>query len=120
MKIFRIVLAAIFGLFLLFGAYQHLATPAFYSNFIPKFIPENLANILAAIAEAVVGVALLIPKTRKLGGLGFMLLMIAFLPIHIWDLFREKPAIGSSTAAIVRVVIQVVVIYAGWWIWKKE
>ncbi|OJJ19493.1 hypothetical protein BKI52_22050 [marine bacterium AO1-C] len=119
-SVLRIALFILFGLFLLMGAYRHIAEPAFYTAFVPPFIPENLANILAAVAEGVVGIALLIPKTRKLGALGFTLMMIVFLPIHIWDLFRAKPAIGSFNAAVIRVAIQLVVIYAGWWLWKNE
>jgi len=118
--VLRITLFILFGLFLLFGAYNHIAKPAFYTAFVPPFIPENLANILAAVAEGVVGIALLIPQTRTLGALGFTLMMIVFLPIHIWDLFRAQPAIGSFNAAVVRVMIQLLVIYAGWWLWKKE
>ena len=70
--------------------------------------------------EAAIGIALIIPKYRKWGGLGFFLLMIGFLPIHVWDLFKETPAIGSMNAAIIRVLIQFVLIYLGWRIWKKN
>lgn len=45
---------------------------------IPDFIDEGFANVLAAIAEGVIGVALLTPKFRAYGGLGFMALMTGF------------------------------------------
>ena len=43
-----------------------------------------------------VGVLLFIPKYRHWGGLGFCVLMLAFLPLHIWDLFKEQPAVGHA------------------------
>ena len=87
---------------------------------IPEFIPELLANVLSVIAEAGIVILLLVPKYRRLGGLGFMLLMIAFLPIHTWDAFRENPAIGPMPAPVIRLVIQFLLIYAGYWIYKSH
>ena len=114
------ILPVILAALMLFSAYNHIVTPAFYAPFIPDFISEDFANILSTILEAVIGIALIIPMYRKWGGLGFFLLMIAFLPIHIWDLFKETPAIGSMNAAIIRVVIQFVLIYLGRRIWRKN
>ncbi len=116
----RKLLSYFFAAMLLLGAIAHIVMPEAYEPMIPEFIPSLLANILAAIAEAVVGIALIIPKYRKLGGLLFALLMLAFLPIHIWDLVREEPAIGPQPIPAIRVVIQFLLIYAGWWIYKKE
>ncbi len=105
---------------MLFGAYNHLAAPEFYSAMIPPFISESFANILSAIVEFVIGVALLISKYRKWGGLGFSGLMVAFMPLHVWDLFREEPAIGSTNAAIIRLFIQFVLIFLGWLVYKRN
>ena len=49
-----------------------------------------------------------------------MILMIIFLPIHIWDMFKEDPFIGTKTIAFVRIALQVVMIYGGLWIYKKH
>lgn len=115
----RKFLSYLFAVLLLFGAVAHIIMPEAYEPMIPEFIPSLLANILAAIAEAVVGVALIIPRYRTMGGLLFALLMLAFLPIHIWDLFREDPAIGEQPIPTIRVIIQFLLIYAGWWIYRK-
>lgn len=104
---------------MLAGAFNHIYAPETYKDFIPNFIPETLANILSTIAEAIVGIALIIPKYRKWGGLGFFILMIIFLPIHIWDFTKEIPAIGSKVAATVRIAVQLLFIAAGWWIYKS-
>lgn len=112
-------LSFLFAVILLASAVGHVVAPDFYAPMIPDFIPEVLANVLATITEVAVAIALILPKYRAWGGLGFMLLMLAFLPIHVWDLFKDTPAIGSPAAAVVRLVIQFLMIYAGWWIWKK-
>ncbi|GAB5417550.1 MAG: DoxX family membrane protein [Crocinitomicaceae bacterium] len=108
----------IFAALLLIGAIAHVVVPEAYLPLIPDFIPSLIANIVAAAAEAVIGVLLLLPKYRAYGGLAFSLLMIAFMPLHIWDLLRDDPMITPYAAAIVRVVIQCFLIYAGWRIYK--
>lgn len=120
MKIIQNILAYLFGIILILGAVNHVIHPEFYTPVIPNFIPENVANILSAIAEAVIGIMLFIPKYRKLGALGFAILMIIFLPIHIWDYTKEVPAVGGKTIAMIRLVIQLFFIGAGWWIYKER
>ena len=118
MKIFQLIVIFILAFLMLSGAFNHLYAPETYKEFIPEFFPVTLAHILSAIAEAAIGIALLIPKYRKWGGLGFFPLMIAFLPIHIWDITKDVPAIGSKVAAIIRIAVQFLFIAAGWWIYK--
>ncbi len=112
-------LPIILGVLLILGGIAHLVSPEAYDAMIPEFIPSFLANILAAIAEVVIGISLIVPKYRSLGGILFMALMIAFLPIHVWDLFKETPAIGPMPAPVIRLLVQFLLIYAGWWIYKK-
>ncbi len=110
----------IFGLMMLLGAFGHVAYPEMYSPLIPSFIPEFIAHWFSTIAELGVGIALLLPKYRKYGGLGLMILMILFLPIHVWDFLKEAPFIGSKTTATFRLLAQFLMIYTGWWIYRKS
>jgi uncharacterized membrane protein len=114
MKILKLVLSIILGLFIIFGAYGHISSPEISGGFIPDFLPKTPVHILTAIVEAGLGVLTLIPSTRKYGLTGIFLLMIAFLPIHIIDLFRENPVIGSKSAAAIRLVVQFVLIFLAW------
>ncbi len=104
---------------LIISALFHLIAPDLFAAIIPEFIPVVLANVLAAIAEFAIGMALFLPKYRRWGGLGFSLLMFGFLPLHIWDVFRETPAMGSQIGAIIRLLVQFWFIYMGWWIHKS-
>ena len=108
------ILPYLLAVLMLLGVYGHIANPGFYSPMIPSFIPEGFANWASAIAEGLIGIGLIIPTTRKWAGWGFFLLMIAFLPIHVWDVIREEPAMGTKTAAWIRLIFQFVLIYAGW------
>ena len=91
-KIISILIATV----MILGAVGHVAYPEMYSVLIPSFIPEFTAHLFAIIAEVAIGLALIIPKFRKYGGLAFMILMIIFLPIHVWDMLKEEPFIGTK------------------------
>ncbi|MGB3468711.1 MAG: MauE/DoxX family redox-associated membrane protein [Cyclobacteriaceae bacterium] len=96
---------------------NHFINPKFYAAYMPSFFPKPLANIVAGIVEIAIGLLLFLPATRSWAGLAFMVLMVIFLPLHIWDAFKSKPAIGSKAIAFVRLALQLVLIYYGWYIW---
>lgn len=105
---------------MLFGAYNHIANPNFYNGFIPDFLPKIAVNYLSALVELIIGVLILIPNKRNLGALSFVALMVAFFPIHIWDLLKDIPAIGSKQAAVIRLVVQCIFIAIGYFVFKKS
>jgi uncharacterized membrane protein len=115
-KILPYLLAAL----MLLGAYGHIANPDFYRPMTPAFIPLGFANWASVVVEAAIGIGLIIPSTRKLAAWGFFLLMIVFLPIHIWDLIQETPVVGSRQAAVIRLIVQLLLIYAGWYVQRTS
>ncbi len=96
---------------------NHLINPKFYNQMIPRGINRRFANVSSGFIEIVIGIALIWPVYRSLGGLAVFVLMIAFLPLHIWDFLKDKPAFISKKIAFIRIIIQFVLIYYGWWIW---
>ncbi len=114
------IVPILLSVMMLASAIGHIMAPEFYAAMIPDFIPSLAANYLAALIEAAIGIGLLLPQYRHLGGLGFLLLMIGFLPIHVWDLFREDPAIGPPPAPIIRVIFQFVLMFAGFWVFRSN
>ena len=113
------IIPIVLGVAMILGAVGHVVSPEMYSELIPSFISEFIAHLLAIIAEGAIGISLLIPKFRKYGGLAFMALMIVFLPVHVWDMFKDEPFIGTKTIAAVRIAIQLLMIYTGWWVYQK-
>lgn len=114
------ILSYLFAALLLVSAVAHVVNPDFYARLIPAFIPALLANVLSTVVEAIIAILLIVPKYRKLGALAFMWLMIAFLPLHIWDLFKEDPITVTRTGGVIRLFLQFLLIYAGWWISRDK
>ena len=89
-------------------------TPEMYFPLIPDFLPETFINVLAGIVEILLGVGVFIPSFRKEALRGIFILMLIFLPIHIWDALKENPAIGTKTVAMERIAIQFGLIFLPW------
>jgi uncharacterized membrane protein len=71
-------------LYLLAGV-NHFLSPESYLPIIPDYLPSHdLINILAGIAEIILGFGLLIPNTRKVSAWGVVLMLIAFIPSHVY------------------------------------
>jgi uncharacterized membrane protein len=119
MKIFKLILTFIFGAIMIFAGVNHFIKPEMYFPFIPDFLPTQFINYLAGIVEIVCGVGVFIPPFRSWATLGILIMMLIFLPLHIWDVFKEKPAIGKHEAALIRLPIQFVLIAWAWFISKK-
>lgn len=118
MNHYKYYLAIVLGVFMIFAGVMHFKNPRFYDRFIPDFIPKLFANYLSGIIEILLGVGLLIPQYQQMAGKGMIYLMLFFLPIHVLDVFKEKPAIGSKKLAIIRIPIQIVLIYWSWYLSK--
>ena len=119
MKLFWTGLKLLLALFMIYAGVQHFLKPTFYLPFVPQFLPFKLMIVyFSGVLEMVLGVLLLLPKYSRLGATGIIWLMIAFLPIHIWDVFSDQPAIGSQEAAMIRLPVQFIFIGLSWAIRK--
>ncbi len=119
MKTVKLILTILFGIFIFVAGVNHFIKPEVFFPFIPDFLPEAGTNYVAGILEIMVGVGVFIPRFRSLATLGILVMMLAFLPIHIIDAFKEKPAIGSHQIALIRLPLQFVLILWAWFIHKK-
>lgn len=85
--------------FYLFAGYNHFINPTFYLPLIPPYLGQWSVelNLLAGIVELILGI-LLIPKiTRKWAAWGIVLMLIAFIPSHIYFIQRGYFSLGSFT-----------------------
>jgi uncharacterized membrane protein len=109
------ILKIIIALFMIYAGVQHFIKPDFFMPFVPKFLPLKTSIIYVSGAiEILVGLLLFIKKYSNFGAIGILILLILFLPIHIWDVFSETPAIGSKQAALIRLPIQLILIFIIW------
>ena len=115
MSLFWKILKILLAIFMGYAGVQHFLKPNFFLPFVPDFLPLTMVMVyLSGVVEIVLGVLLLLPKFAKWGATGILGLMIIFLPIHIWDVFSDQPAIGSTEAAMIRLPIQFVIIGLAW------
>ena len=105
---------------MIFAGINHFRHPLIYLPFIPNFLPQQFINQAAGIIEILLGIGVFIPQFRQRAAFGIFILMIIFLPLHVWDVFRDKAAIGSHKVAIIRLPIQFLLIFIGWFISKKQ
>ena len=121
MKIVWLVVRVLFALFMIFAGVQHFLNPNFYIPFVPSFLPFTTAIIYASgILEILLGIMLIIPKYSKQGAFGILILMLIFLPIHVWDVFSATPAIGGHEAALIRLPVQFLFIALAWKLKKTQ
>ena len=104
-----------FAVVLIVAGVYHFVNPTFYFPFMPEWFPKTLANAAGGAAEILIGVLMLVPATRTYGLYAACALMLVFLPLHVIDLLRERPLMGSKMAATVRLIIQCLLIGWLWW-----
>ncbi|MCP3168356.1 DoxX family protein [Myxococcus qinghaiensis] len=74
------------GLFFIGAGVMHFAMPARYDAMIPPQLPSpRFWTLLSGVLEALGGVGLLMPRTRKLAALGLVALLLAILPANIHE-----------------------------------
>jgi uncharacterized membrane protein len=119
MEITKLILTFVFGAFMIFGGVNHFLKPEMYAPFLPDFLPREAINVVVGILEIIVGMAAFIPQFRQMATLGILVMMLVFLPLHIIDVFKENPAVGSHKIAMIRLPFQFLFILWAWFIYKK-
>jgi uncharacterized membrane protein len=98
---------------------MHVIKPKLFRKFIPKFLPKLAVNYIFGGLEFLLGMGLFFTETVKNAAIGIFLLLFLFLPIHIWDANKSRPAIGSKTVAFIRIPLQFLLMYAAYIIYKN-
>ncbi|MEI9921460.1 MAG: hypothetical protein WDO14_22135 [Bacteroidota bacterium] len=114
-----VTLIVFFAILFLAGGLNHIFNPKFYKYFIPGGLPKLTVNYVSGILEILLGAGVAFVETRYWSAAGILILMILFLPLHVIDLFRERPAIGSRLLAIIRLPVQFLLIWGAWWLMQQ-
>jgi uncharacterized membrane protein len=110
--------------YLLAGA-NHFRSPASYIHIIPYYIPlPKLMNLLAGFFEILFGLMMIFKRTRFWAARGIILMLIAFVPVHIDMVLRAPFWLGSLyvsplIAWIRLLVLQPFLILWAWWYTKE-
>ncbi|MET1057733.1 MAG: MauE/DoxX family redox-associated membrane protein [Pedobacter sp.] len=119
MEKLRLIFTYLFAILLIGAGINHVINPAAYASLIPAWLPLNATNYFTALVEITLGGGLVFTGTRPWAAIGTILLMIFFLPFHLYDVFREHPAVGSTLLALIRLPLQFVLIYWAWFVVPK-
>ncbi len=87
-------LAKVLALFLGFAGIMHFASPSFFNDIVPPWLPPSRSfwTYISGVAELAVAIALLRPATRRTGAIAAAWLFIAVYPANIymvWDWRNE-------------------------------
>ena len=120
MKFKKISLLIIIILYAVAGI-NHFINPEAYYSIIPTYLPNHyLINILAGIAEIICAVLVSIPATRKLGAYLIIVMLLAFIPAHIY-MIQKGGCMGADIciplwSAWLRLFpLQFILIAWAWW-----
>ena len=107
-------IAVITGLFLLFAGVMHFASPGFFNDIVPPWLPPSEAfwTYVSGAAELVIGIMLLRPSTRRRGALAAVWLFIAVYPANLymtWD-WRDH-SVSDQIVSWVRLPFQFLFIW---------
>jgi uncharacterized membrane protein len=116
MKKLRLTLTFLFSLLLIIAGINHFIHPGVYASLIPGWLPLTATNYVTGMIETALGAGLLFTPSRRMAAIGTILLMVFFLPFHVYDVFRLHPAIGSTKLALIRLPLQFLLIYWAWFL----
>jgi uncharacterized membrane protein len=109
------------GVLMTAAGLAHFLMTRKYLPIVPRFLPgRTMIVIVSGIIELAAGIGLFMPETRKAAAAVVLMLMIGFLPLHGWDLFRERPAISPRWLTLTRFLLQFVLIYWAWRVWRAS
>jgi len=93
---------------------NHFVHPQFYIQIMPPYLPAAAALVaISGVVEIVLGLLLLPVRTRRWAAYGIALMLVAFLPVHIYMLqpsYRELHPGITPLLAWLRLLLQPVLI----------
>lgn len=92
----KISLVLLITLYFIAGI-NHFLNPNFYIRLIPTYLPyPELLNSLAGFFEILFSLGLILPNYRKWAVYGILLMLIAFIPSHIYMLTDQYSSLHET------------------------
>ena len=124
LKLFRTLVAYLGGLFFIYVGVLHFVDTEWFNPIVPPWLGwPAFWVILSGIFEVVVGIALLIPKTRRNAALASALLLIAVYPANMY-MWIYNVELGDGTTLtplghIFRLFFQIAGVLLSVWIYRS-
>lgn len=126
-KLLQQILFFILIAFYIFAGYNHFASPSFYLPIIPPYLSDwaNEINLLSGILEIILGILLIPKSTRPYAAKGIIILLILFIPSHIYFIQKGSFTLGAieitPTLSWFRLLIgQPILMLWAWWASKVD
>ena len=119
------ILMWVMAAFYIFGGFNHLMNPEFYLRIMPPNLPNpEWLNVLSGLAEIVLGVYLLEPRTRVYAAWGIIALLVAVFPANLYVAFEnvgtDGPGSGAGAAGYIRLPFQALFVVWAWWYTRTD
>jgi len=103
------LLAVIFIL----GGVNHFRKPKIYERIMPPYLPaHNSLVLISGILEMLFGFMLITKENQPIGAWGIIILLVLFIPIHIYMLQDKKASLKlPKWVLIIRLPLQAALIY---------
>ena len=101
------------GVLYILAGMNHFRKPKIYERIIPPYLPaHNTLVVLSGIAEMILGFMILNKNTQQEGAWGIIVMLILFIPVHIYMLQNEKAAMRlPKWLLILRLPLQFALMY---------
>ena len=125
MTILKYLCLGIICIFFVMGGIGHFADTERFMSIMPDFMPFHWeAVIVSGVFELMGAVGILIPKTRRIAGIGLFTLVVLVTPanINMWVNADQFPQF-SMTYHYIRMPAQVLLLVMIWWStqpWKLQ
>jgi uncharacterized membrane protein len=114
----------VMGIFYVVAGVMHFIVPKVYARIVPPKLPQPLTLVyLSGIAEIVLGIGVLIRRTRRQSAWGLIALLLAVFPANVYMATNDivPDAVPDWAGAITRLAmwarlpLQGVLILWAWW-----
>jgi uncharacterized membrane protein len=109
--------------FLTVAGVMHFVNPSFFDAIVPPWLgpSERFWTYASGVAELMVGPLLIIRRTRRIGALAAIVVLIAVYPANlymVWD-WRDR-SFGERTVSWARLPFQFVFIWLAWMVARSQ
>src|SRR5262245_4438753 len=121
MTLFKTIVRVLFGLFFIVAGVTHFTNRDFFTAIVPPYLPWPVMLVyVSGVAEIVLGILLMVPRTTQLAAWGLIALLIAVFPanIHMFVNSQLYPD-TSRTALLIRLPLQGVMIALAYWFTRQ-
>jgi uncharacterized membrane protein len=101
MRFVKLTMKWLLGFLFVFAGVSHFLRSSFFVSIVPPYLPWPLALVyISGVFEVVLGMLLLIPRTRRVAAWGLIALLVAVFPANLHMAFHPDSYPEFSPVAL--------------------